>query len=62
MLKKLLYITLLGAVASSCSDGIMDKINRDEANPPATAVNAKFQVTDAVVATAYSGWGSAYAW
>ena len=62
MLKKLLYIALLGTVAGSCTDGVMDEINKDEANPPATAVNAKFQVTDAVVATAYSGWGSAYAW
>ncbi len=62
MLKKLLYITLLATVATSCTDGIMDDINKDEANPPASAVNAKFQITDAVVATAYSGWGSAYAW
>lgn len=62
MLKKLLYLALIGFAVSGCTDGIMDDINKDEANPPASAVNAKFQVTDAIVATAYSGWGSAYAW
>lgn len=62
MFKKLLYITFLGLAAASCSEDTMDNINKDEANPPSSAVNAKFQVTDAIVATGFFGWGGAYAW
>jgi len=62
MFKKLLYIAFLGFAVSACSEDTMDNINKDEANPPSSAVNAKFQVTDAIVATGYTGWGGAYAW
>ena len=62
MFKKLLYITFLGLAVASCSEDTMDNINKDEANPPSSAVNAKFQVTDAIVATGFTGWGGAYAW
>ena len=62
MLKKLIYMAVIGLAATACTEDVMDNINKDEANPPASAVNAKFQVTDAIVATAYSGWGGAYAW
>lgn len=62
MLKKLLYIALLGFVASSCSENLMDDINKDLANPPAASVDAKFQITDAIMSTAYTSWGGAYAW
>lgn len=62
MLKKFLYIAFLGLMATSCTEDTMDDINKNQANPPATAVNAKFQVTEAVVATGFSSWGGAYAW
>ena len=62
MLKKFLYMALLGAVMTSCSENLMDEINKDESNPPASSVNAKFQITDAIVGTGYSTWGGAYAW
>lgn len=62
MFKKLLYIAFLGMAVASCTEDTMDNINKDEANPPASAVNAKFQVTDAIIATGFTGWGGAYAW
>ena len=62
MLKKFLYMALLGAAMTSCSENLMDEINKDESNPPASSVNAKFQITDAIVGTVYSAWGGAYAW
>lgn len=62
MFRKLLYIPFLGLALAACTEDTMDNINKDESNPPASAVNAKFQVTDAIVATAYTGWGGAYAW
>lgn len=62
MLKKFLYMALLGAVMTSCSENLMDEINKDESNPPASSVNAKFQITDAIVGAGYSTWGGAYAW
>lgn len=46
MLKKFLYMALLGAAMTSCSENLMDEINKDESNPPASSVNAKFQITD----------------
>ena len=40
----------------------MDDINKDEANPAVDIVDAKFQITDAIMSTAYSTYGGAYAW
>lgn len=62
MTKKFLYMAVLAAAMSACTEDTMDSINKDEANPPASSVNAKFQITDATICTGYSGWGSAYAW
>ena len=62
MLKKFLYIALLGLMATSCTEETMNDINKNQANPPAEAVNAKFQITDAVVNTGFSTYGGAYAW
>lgn len=63
MFKNLIYtaagFTLL---LTSCTEDVMDHINRDEANPPASAVSAKFMVTDAINSTAISTWGGGYAW
>ncbi|MBJ2188571.1 MAG: SusD/RagB family nutrient-binding outer membrane lipoprotein [Muribaculaceae bacterium] len=62
MKNKLIYTVFLAAALSACTEDTMDSINKDEANPPAQSVNAKFQITDATMATAFSGWGGAYAW
>lgn len=54
---------LLAAVSmTSCTESVMDEINKDDHNPPVNAVDPKFQITDAITATAYTGWGSNYAW
>ena len=61
MSNKLLYIAIAALGLTSCGEDLMDRINRDESNPAANNVDAKFQVTDAVVSTAYSTWGGDYA-
>lgn len=38
----------------------MDRINEDKAHPAAAAVDAKYQITDAEVATAYSVVNGSY--
>lgn len=62
MLKKILYTAVFGMLLSSCTESVMDNINKDEANPAVGIVTAKFQLPDAIVGTSYSGWSSAYAW
>lgn len=62
MFKKFLYTAFLGLLTVSCSENLMDDINKDEGNPPAGVVNAKFQISDAITSTGYSTWGGAYAW
>lgn len=57
---------LLGAglilLAGGCSEDLMDEINADNHNPSADKVAPKFQITDAIVCTAFSTLGSDYAW
>lgn len=63
MFKNLIYAAAgFSLLFTSCTEDVMDHINRDEANPPASAVSAKFMITDAINATAISTWGGAYAW
>lgn len=62
MLKKFLYTSLTALVLASCTDSVMDDINKDEANPPVNIVDAKFQLTDAIVSTAFTTYCGAYAW
>ena len=42
MLKKLLYIAVLGLAVTSCSEDVMNKINEDHNHPQPGAVNARF--------------------
>lgn len=49
-------------LGGSCTDSVMDRINRNESNPPASAVSAKFQLTDAIVSTVFSTVGGNMAW
>lgn len=47
---------------SSCSEDIMDKINKDEQHPSTGVVDGRLQITDAEVATVYSVLCGSYAW
>ena len=46
----------------SCSEDMLDRINERETSKTANKVAAKFQLTDAEVATAYGTVNGAYAW
>jgi hypothetical protein len=61
-IKYLFGIALATMLYSSCSEDMMDSINKDETSKTADRVGAKFQLTDAEVATAYSVVNGAYAW
>ena len=48
-LKNILGIIAISALAASCSEDTMDRINKDNAHPGLNVVSAKFQLTDAEV-------------
>ena len=62
MFKKFLSLSLIAISFAACTEDVMDDINKDEANPAVDIVDAKFQITDAIMSTAYSTYGGAYAW
>ena len=63
MKMKYLYgLALATMLFSSCSENLMDRVNRKETSKTADKVAAKFQLTDAEVSTAYSTVNGAYAW
>lgn len=49
-------------VLTGCGEDLMDRINADSHNPGADKVDPKFQITDAIVSTAFSTLGGGYAW
>ena len=61
-IKYLFGLALATMLYSSCSEDMMDRINKDETSKTADRVGAQFQLTDAEVATAYSVVNGAYAW
>lgn len=61
-MKYLFSLALATMLFSSCSENLMDRVNRKETSKTADKVGAKFQLTDAEVATAYSTVNGAYAW
>lgn len=64
-LRNIFGVLALSAVSLmnvSCSDDIMDRINKDEAHPEQNAVTAKFQVTDAIVASVFTTNCGNFAW
>ncbi|MBQ9230315.1 MAG: SusD/RagB family nutrient-binding outer membrane lipoprotein [Prevotella sp.] len=61
-IKYLFGIALASMLFVSCSEDMLDRINEDETSKTADKVGAKFQLTDAEVATAYSTVNGAYAW
>ncbi len=54
--------TALALSAASCSEDTMDRINVDNAHPAAEVVDAKYQVTDAIVASVYSTNCGMFSW
>lgn len=60
MIKKYIFIVLAGFLLTSCTEDIMDNINKDEAHP--NSVNGKFQITDAIMSTAFTTISGNYAW
>lgn len=61
-IKYLFGLALTATLFASCSEDMLDRINEDETSKTADKVAAKFQLTDAEVATAYSTVNGAYAW
>jgi hypothetical protein len=61
-LKYILGLALTSVLITSCSEDMMDRINKDVSHPSTDIVNAKFQITDAEVATVYSVLCGNYAW
>lgn len=61
-IKYLLGIAVASMLFTSCSEDMLDRINKMENSKTADKVGAKFQLTDAEVATAYSLVNGAYAW
>ena len=61
-IKYLFGLALATMLYSSCSEDMMDRINKNETSKTADRVGAQFQLTDAEVATAYSVVNGAYAW
>lgn len=61
---KLKYITiaLLAIMFTSCSEDLMDRINTDNANPPAEAVDGKFVIPGAIMSSAFNTISGNYAW
>lgn len=53
-MKKYILITLLSVVLVSCSEDVMDRINKPQGDPTSPMVAAKFQLTDGIIATGYT--------
>ena len=61
-IKYLFGLALAATLFVSCSEDMLDRINENETSKTTDKVAAKFQLTDAEVATAYSTVNGAYAW
>lgn len=58
----ILAVSVLSLTAVSCSEDTMDRINTDNAHPGESTVDAKFQLTDAIVSSVYSTNCGSLAW
>lgn len=58
----ILAISAVSMMTVSCSDDIMDRINRDEAHPGGNAVTANIQLSDAIVASVFTTNCGNFAW
>lgn len=62
MIRKLFAIALLAITLTSCSEDLMDRINKDNSNPPADVVDARYIVSGAILNTGFSTISGNYAW
>lgn len=60
MIKKYIFAIALGTAFVSCTEDVMDDINHDNHHPLPGIVAAKFQVTDAIMSTAFTTLGGDY--
>lgn len=62
-MKKNIIVALASLfMVTSCSEDVMDKINKDNNNPGVDVVPAKFSITDAIMSSAFSTISGNYAW
>ncbi len=54
----LIFLLILPA----CSEDEMDRINTNTSTPPVSSVDARFQLSDAIMSMAYRTYGGSYAW
>ena len=59
--KKYISAALLTVLAASCSEGLMDDINKNNGNPSAETVDAKFEFPGIIMNTAFSTISGDYA-
>ncbi len=59
--KKYISAALLTVLAASCSEGLMDDINKNNGNPAAETVDAKFEFPGIIMNTAFSTISGDYA-
>ena len=58
----ILAISAVSMMTVSCSEDTMDRINKDEAHPGQSVVSAKFQLTDAIVASVFTTNTGNFSW
>lgn len=55
-------VAMLLVLTTGCTESIMDEINKNTSNPPVSSVDARFQLTNAIMSMAFTTYGGAYAW
>ena len=58
----ILAISAVSMMTVSCSEDTMDRINKDEAHPGQSVVSARFQLTDAIVASVFTTNTGNFSW
>lgn len=53
---------LILTVAAGCSEDEMDRINANTSTPPVSMVDARFQLSDAILSMAFTTYAGSYAW
>lgn len=61
-MKKYILIMMIALFTVSCTEDVMDRINEDHQNPPVDKVPARLQITDGIMASAFTTTSGAYAW
>lgn len=62
MKKNIIYAIVSLMMVTSCSEDVMDRLNKDTNNPGVGVVPAKFSLTDAITSTAFTTISGNYAW